>query len=106
MLAVVEYRVGLAERARHLFQVEARFPVEAAALTEDGSLELRLAVWTPGSYLVREYERHLQDLSVEDGEGRPLPARKVAKARWRVEPAQGLSVVVARYRVYAHEVTV
>src|SRR5207237_889662 len=71
----------------------------------DGSLELRLPVWTPGSYLIREYERHLQDLVVESGEGQALAVRKVAKARWRVEPA-GAAVVVARYRVYGHEVTV
>src|SRR5205814_182467 len=36
---------------------------------------------------------------------RPLAFRKVDKATWRVEAA-GAGEVVARYRVYAHEVTV
>src|SRR5689334_14728465 len=100
MSEMVEYRVGLGSRARHLYQVEARFPTRGAA-----GLELRLPVWTPGSYLIREYERHLQDLTCADEHGRPLPVRKVAKARWQVECA-GATSVRASYRVYAHEVTV
>ena len=67
-------------RSRHLYEVEARFPIEGGegeggeGGDAAGAVELRLPVWTPGSYLVREYERHLQDLVVDDGEGHPLPA--------------------------------
>jgi predicted metalloprotease with PDZ domain len=100
----VEYRVGLEARGQHLYHVEARFPL--GALAARGPVELRLPVWTPGSYLIREYERHLQDLEVSDDEGRPLPVRKTAKARWLVELRAGATAVRARYRIYAHEVTV
>jgi predicted metalloprotease with PDZ domain len=97
---LVEYRVSLASRARHLFDLEARFPVGTG-----DALDLKLPVWTPGSYLVREYQRHLQDLLCTDENGRPLATRKTGKSTWRVEAA-GARTVVARYRVYAHEITV
>src|SRR5579871_2469467 len=100
MPAPVEYRVGMEPNA-HLFSVEARF----TDLLNDRSINLQLPVWTPGSYLVREYQRHLQDLSFTDGEGRALPFAKTDKATFRVERGDS-PTVIARYRVYAHEVTV
>ena len=95
----VEYRIDLAGRNAHLYGVEARFPVGG------GDVDLMLPVWTPGSYLVREFERHLQELTFATPEGRVLAARKVDKATWRVD-ARGATSVVARYRVYANDLTV
>ena len=96
----IEYRVSLAERARHLITVEARFPTDGESL-----LDLHLPAWTPGSYLIREYARHVQDLTCVDEADRPLAVRKVDKATWRVG-TEGVAEVRARYRVYAHEITV
>src|SRR5262245_49034375 len=59
----IAYVVDLSERHAHLFGVEARFPVGG------GDVDLKLPVWTPGSYLVREFARHVQDLVCDDGEG-------------------------------------
>lgn len=99
-MAIVEYRVELEERHAHLVRVEARFPVG-----DGGVVDLKLPVWTPGSYLVREFERHVQDVACSDEGGRALVARKIDKATWRVE-AKGKKSVVARYRVYANDLTV
>jgi predicted metalloprotease with PDZ domain len=82
----------------HLFEVEARFP------PVDGSLALQLPVWTPGSYLVREYARHLQDFSATNAQGQPLAHRRTDKRTFEVD-TQGQPVTV-RYRVYANELTV
>jgi len=98
-METVEYRIDLMQRLQHLFQVEARFPVGGR------EIDLQLPVWTPGSYLVREYERHLQDVTVDDGEGRALPLRKIDKHTWRVD-ARTAARVRARYRVYAWDLTV
>jgi predicted metalloprotease with PDZ domain len=95
----VAYSIDLAERHAHLFAVEAIFPVGQRELT------LRLPVWTPGSYLIREYERHIQDLVCDDGEGHALPVTKVDKSGWRVD-ARGATRVRARYRVYGYDLTV
>ena len=74
----------------HLFEVEARFPAQDV-------LEAVLPVWTPGSYLVREYARHVQELSATDGTDWPLEVVRTDKRSWRVL-ARGRPVTL-RYRV-------
>ena len=73
---------------------------------KDGaSIELMMAVWTPGSYLIREYERHVEALTAADPARAPLAVEKTRKNRWRVA-TNGASTVWVRYRVYAHEMSV
>jgi predicted metalloprotease with PDZ domain len=98
-MAAVEYSVDLADRNAHLYRVEARFPRAA------GDAVFRLPVWTPGSYLIREFERHLQEVSFTDERDRPLPWKKLDKSSWSVD-AGGATTIVARYRVYAYDLTV
>ena len=119
---VHEYTLRLDGAAQHLVEVEA---VLAAGGPE---LELMMAVWTPGSYLVREFARHVEGFEAMTLEGAPLPLRKVSKNRWRVmappappaedeslaegeeAPEPALAVlperIAIRYRVYARELTV
>jgi len=63
-----------------------------------------MPAWTPGSYLVRDYGRHVYDLSAEDRRGRPLPVRALDKQTWRVE--HGGRPFTVRYRVFAAEPSV
>ncbi|HYG67132.1 MAG TPA: M61 family peptidase, partial [Anaeromyxobacteraceae bacterium] len=67
--------------------------------------ELVLPVWTPGSYLVREYARHLEGVTASDGAGRPVPIERIDKHRFRARAGDADRLVV-RYRVYANELTV
>jgi predicted metalloprotease with PDZ domain len=95
----MHYRVSMPEPHGHLFHV---------VLTVDrpaDRLVLALPVWTPGSYLVREYARHLEGLTAEDGSGRALEVERLDKRRFRVA-ARGAAQVTVRYRVFAHELTV
>ena len=64
-----------------------------------------MAVWTPGSYLIREYERHVEGLTAADPARAPLAVEKTRKNRWRVT-TNGARTVWVRYRVYAHEMSV
>jgi len=98
MKDAVRYQVSMSRPHTHLFEVEAHFPAS------DGPLRLQLPVWTPGSYLVREYARHLQDFSAQTARGTPLPHQRPDKRTFWVE-GKGEPVVV-RYRVYANELTV
>ena len=93
----VRYRVSMARPHTHLFEVEASFPPL-------DRLDAVLPVWTPGSYLVREYPRHVQDVSAVDAQGAPVPVERVDKRTWRV--ATDGRAVTLRYRVYANELTV
>ncbi|MBD2104141.1 M61 family metallopeptidase [Leptolyngbya sp. FACHB-261] len=96
----LSYQVAMPEPQNHLFEV---------VLVVDGwtgaQLDLKFPVWTPGSYLVREYARNLQELRVTTSEGLPLPARKCSKSHWRIE-TQGQTEIQVRYRVYANELSV
>ncbi|MFQ3613433.1 MAG: M61 family metallopeptidase [Cyanobacteriota bacterium] len=97
------FTVRMSEPANHLFEVE----LQIREVQPEVPLLLRMPVWTPGSYLVREYARHLQDFQVEDEEGIPLPWCKVNKNTWQVQPrSDHTQTVTIRYRVYAYELTV
>ncbi len=68
-------------------------------------LELRVPVWTPGSYLVREHQRHVDGLAAFDESGRPLAVAKSDKQTWSVTCAGARSVRV-EYRLHCVELTV
>ena len=87
----------------HLLEVEMRLRWPAQA---PPAVDLRMPVWTPGSYLVREFERHVQDFAAEDAGGRALQWTKTSKNTWRVTAPAGARELRARYRVYSNELTV
>ncbi|HEY6098522.1 MAG TPA: hypothetical protein VIW03_03775, partial [Anaeromyxobacter sp.] len=68
-------------------------------------VELAFPVWTPGSYLVREYARHVEGLAAADGDGAALPVERLDKHRVRIRAGAARRAVL-RYRVYANELTV
>jgi predicted metalloprotease with PDZ domain len=63
-----------------------------------------MAVWTPGSYLIREYERNVEAVKASAG-GRSLAIDKTTKNRWRIATG-GTREIMLTYRVYSHEMTV
>ena len=70
-------------------------------------LHVFLPTWTPGSYLIREYARHLSRVAAFDAVGgHPLVCRKHTKNRFVVELAPTVREVRLVYSVYAHELTV
>ena len=93
------FTLSFSEPQAHLVDVEMRVPDAGDAL------DLWMPTWTPGSYMVREYSRNVQELRAESADGRPLDVRKTAKNRWQVTGA-GNGEAVIRYRVYGHEKTV
>ncbi len=79
--------------------------VEASVPAGQPSIELMMAVWTPGSYLVREYERHVEQVAAKGPDGAALAVTKTQKNRWRVE-AKGAPRVTVTYKVYGREMSV
>ena len=94
----VRYRVSMPEPHSHLFDVEAFYPAS------DSPLSLAMPVWTPGSYLVREFSRNVQQAAAFDERGRPLTIARLDKRTFSIE--SGGRAVRLRYRVYANELTV
>ena len=94
----LSYQVSMSQPESHLFEITLY-----VRDWKQPTLELSLPVWTPGSYLVREYSRHLQDFSAR-GEASLLWC-KVQKNRWQID-TQSTSEIVVSYRVFANELTV
>lgn len=83
-----------------------RLSVECTTSDLDAGVhEFFMPVWTPGSYMVREYPRHVEGLEARDGEGRPLEVRKTRKNRWSLDLPESGSVTLC-YRVYCRDLTV
>src|SRR6185295_16679819 len=99
----IAFRVSMTEPHTHLFEVEVRISNEASYSPRQETLVM--PVWAPGSYLIREFERYVQDFEVIDVAGRPLMWEKVNKNSWRVM-TNGSREWRARYRVYANELSV
>ena len=96
----ISYTLRFPAPQTHYVEVEARIPTGGRA-----EVELMMAVWTPGSYLVREYARNVEGISAAAEGGGPLAIAKTAKNRWRIETGRSPRVVV-RYRVYSREMSV
>jgi predicted metalloprotease with PDZ domain len=79
--------------------------VEASVPAGQPSIDLMMAVWTPGSYLVREYERHVEQVAAKGPDGAALVVTKTQKNRWRIE-AKGVPRVTVTYKVYGREMSV
>lgn len=97
----IAYTVSMSKPSTHLLQVEMRLRWNQMP----DQAELKMPVWTPGSYLVREYARHVQDFSVKDASGNALEWRKINKNTWQID-SKGVREMVATYRVYSNELTV
>jgi predicted metalloprotease with PDZ domain len=96
----MRYTLRFPEPHTHYVQVKAVVPTGGRP-----AIELMMAVWTPGSYMVREYARHIEAVTASAPDGRTLDVEKSDKNRWRIVTG-GAAFVSVRYRVYAREMTV
>ena len=96
----IRYFLSFPEPHTHYVDVRAEVPTSGR-----DQVELMMAVWTPGSYLIREYERQIESVAATETSGAPLPVRKTAKNRWTIGTG-GAQTVTVTYRVYGHEMSV
>src|SRR5262252_8285445 len=102
--AAISFTVSMPKPWTHLLEVDLQFNVPAN-LNVPNETSLVMPVWTPGSYLIREFERNVQDFAAADGQGNALDWSKVDKSTWRVT-TRGARAWKVFYRVYANELTV
>lgn len=101
VLPEIGYTVSMSKPWTHLLEVEMH--VKWAQMPDKA--ELKMPVWTPGSYLIREYARHLQDFAVRDAAGADLTWRKLNKNTWQLD-TKGANEIAISYRIYSNELTV
>lgn len=100
----ISFTVSMPKPHTHMLEVEVRIK-RGPGVSAPAEELLLMPVWTPGSYLVREFERHVQDFAATDASGRALQWEKLNKDSWRVV-TKGSRDWRATYRVYANELSV
>lgn len=99
----IRYRLAFPAPQSHYVEIEASVPTGGKRV-----VELMMPVWTPGSYLVREFARQIENLAADGGPARIV---KVRKNRWevRLPDPNGAAVpdrVTVSYRLYCREMGV
>ena len=89
----LHYRIEPADLHAHLFHVTLTIAQPAA------QQRVALPVWIPGSYMVREFAKNLQNLRATQGR-RSVPLQQLDKATWQVDATPGKPLVLS-YAVYA-----
>jgi predicted metalloprotease with PDZ domain len=97
--AQISYNVSFPEAQAHYADIE----MHITGLQQN-TLELKIPVWTPGSYLVREFAKNIESLTAQTN-GKPVAAPKINKNTWQIV-TKGISSVTVKYRVYAFELSV
>src|SRR2546429_9600054 len=79
----ITFSVSMPKPHTHMLDVEVRIKRGAGEQVANQEM-LIMPVWTPGSYLIREFARHVQDFAATDAAGQPLKWEKINKDAWRV----------------------
>jgi predicted metalloprotease with PDZ domain len=98
--APISYTLSFQNAKSHYIEVEARVPTDG-----QNQIEMMMAVWTPGSYLVREYARHVDDVFAFGSRNKALKCHKTRKNRWQIN-CPGQKSVLVKYRIYCRDMSV
>ncbi len=96
----IHHKLTMPQPETHYFHVETTL--------EDFDKEtivMSMPVWTPGSYLVREFAKNINRVRATDENGNDLLVQKIRKNKWMITSKNAKKVSV-KYEVYAFELTV
>ncbi|MCG8475308.1 MAG: peptidase M61, partial [Cytophagales bacterium] len=96
----VAYSLSMPEPHTHYFEVEMTLSGVSGK-----HQDIVMPVWAPGSYLVREFAKSVEDFRATGKNEKPLHSEKINKNTWRVN-TKGEKKVQIRYKVYAFESSV
>ncbi|MBW4604399.1 MAG: M61 family metallopeptidase [Calothrix sp. FI2-JRJ7] len=99
---MIHYYVAMPQPQTHLYEVSLLLQNCPSPI-----LDLKFPVWTPGSYLVREYSKNLQDFTAFCND-EPLQVCKISKNHWQINTKDitTVSLVTIKYRIFAAELSV
>ena len=96
----IAFNVTFSEPQAHYADIQ----MDISDLKKD-YIDLKMPVWAPGSYLVREFSKNAEGFSAKNKKNETLPVQKLNKNTWRVTTAQSDQLKI-NYRVYAFEISV
>ncbi|RYE13380.1 MAG: M61 family peptidase, partial [Sphingobacteriales bacterium] len=95
----ISYTVTFPEAQAHYANIE----MNIKGLNQK-TTEIKMPVWTPGSYLIREFARNVEGFTAE-AKGDALTAHKINKNTWSIG-TDGVTDLTIHYRVYSFEISV
>lgn len=95
----IGFEVSFKEPQAHYAEVQ----MNISGLVKD-FVDVKMPVWTPGSYLVREFEKSVEEFKAT-ASGKAVRVEKVRKNTWRIFSAKAANIQI-NYRVYAFEISV
>lgn len=98
LTASLHYHVELHHLHAHQYRVTLRIATPAAQQL------VSLPVWIPGSYLVREFAKNLQDLNARQN-GQPIAVQQLSKHQWQLDCSANAPVELS-YLVNAYDTSV
>jgi len=96
----ISYTVSMPKPQNHYFHVE----MQLSGFKEK-ELTVKMPVWAPGSYLVREFSKNVDLVKAFDENGKALNVTKRSKNTWAIDKGTSSSVRVV-YDVYSFELSV
>ena len=96
----IHYTIVPANPAAHRFEVSCR-----VAEPDPEGQQFVLPAWIPGSYLIRDFARHIVAMRAEYA-GRPVRLEKLDKHTWQAAPVKRGAALTVVYEVYAWDLSV
>lgn len=95
---MLHYQIEFDDYKQHLIHVTLRFLAHPNQV-------LWLPTWIPGSYLIREFAKHIESVKASDEAGRALNIAKFEKNKWRLFNTDH-ELITVEYDVYAYDLSV
>lgn len=96
----VNYSLRMPKPQNHYYHVE----MELSNI-KSKEVNVKMPIWAPGSYLAREFAKHVNLVKAYDENGKDLIVKKTDKNTWKVT-RENASKITINYEVYAFELSV
>jgi predicted metalloprotease with PDZ domain len=98
--ATVDYALKMPKPQNHYFEV-------TMSIGDLGgkSIDVKMPVWAPGSYMVREFAKNVNLVKAFNQNKKPLLVTKTSKNTWNIK-RDGADSIFVKYEVYAFELSV
>jgi len=97
----INYKLKMPNPQSHYFEVE--MILEGF---KDKQIEIKMPIWAPGSYLVREFSKNVNQVTVYDDLAKTITTTKSAKNSWVINNREKSKKITIKYQVYAFELSV
>jgi predicted metalloprotease with PDZ domain len=102
--APISHSIKMPEPQTHYFEITTTVDLSNVSYTKP-FVDLKMAAWTPGSYLIREFAKNIEAVKAEIN-GKSMSISKLNKNTWRVSRGMDVKKIQVTYRVYAFELSV